>query len=61
MLSFWTRVSLPIKGREFITELYSSLPRPLLFIIAPDDPLSAIEEQRQTLDLLGVPSHAFFA
>jgi HD-like signal output (HDOD) protein/DNA-binding response OmpR family regulator len=34
------------KGREFITKLYSSLPRPLLFISAPDDPLSAIEAQR---------------
>lgn len=41
----------PDKGMEFITELYSSLPRPLLFITAPDDPLSAIEAQR-----LGVPN-----
>ncbi len=36
----------PDKGTEFITELYSSLARPLLFISAPDDPLSAIEAQR---------------
>jgi HD-like signal output (HDOD) protein len=38
------------KGMEFLRELYSSLPRPLLFISEPDDPLSAIEAQR-----LGVP------
>jgi|SRR5579859_2446122 len=34
------------KGKEFMTKLFSSLPRPLLFISAPDDPLSAIEAQR---------------
>jgi DNA-binding response OmpR family regulator len=48
------------KGKEFITKLYSSLPRPLLFISAPDDPMSAIEAQRLGVSNFLVKTHKMY-